>query len=692
MRYQFPFGFLLGMAVIILMGSASAVVPAVASPTPTPDILPTPKPIAETVRERYGDQEDNPTPTPTTVDDGVQDADEQPTPTLEPVPGTQEDACEPNDTLLEPCAIPAYTVITDLTFVDDDNDVYSVFLKASRTISVAVDVSDGIDPVVTVYRADDTETVIAENDDVSVEDVSSEVSFPVETDGWYLIQVDNRASGSMEGYTYTITTRGTAEAAESVDEVPSHEALAFDVFEPNHMPDLAGRIGWGVPYDLNLLCPVEHMVSVAAACPAGDHDYFRMQTTAGISMTILTYNLAPGLNTTVTVHKPDVAQEHNEAGAVAGWRAIYANDDVFPGWTMRSRIDFTPDWTGGALVVVANAERDNPARVPDDVTDPGRYGLMVGPPNLAPIRELISTFDDIPPTPEPDLPLEHGDSSQTLSPTALITTTLVPTGVPQDYEIQPGVANDPREVVSGECMTGTGRVHNAEGTMLWAAKNPTETDAVVLLSVNTEVALLGECEGRWVHVAPTIYVSSGWVAYPDIEPLNVVSPWGDESSAHRDQIVPWETTPTVSPSPDDIPISERDDDVGLPEVTPPVSESTSLEVTPIGPAPVPTVEQPERAARVALVEVCALEPSTPQTCATPLTDVLVHVSHGATRERLGSGRTDANGVARISVSVLPTTALRIALPVYGIEQEVRELPTGETPITVRIPAHEEEIE
>jgi hypothetical protein len=269
--------------------------------------------------------------------------------------GTLPDACEENDRLTQPCALPSEATTSDLNFVDDNRDVFSVLLKDDRQYTIRAESDNGIDPFLTLYQAGSLDTSVAANDDVQPGSSAAEVQITTAgAEGWYLVQVENKAPGDMRGRTYRLSVRSAARPNEPL---PTTTTIAVettqqrgDAFENNYSLETAKYLAWGVPYDLSLRCPEPD------ACISGDHDFFRVPVKAGIPFVALTYDLGPGADTTIALYKP-VPGMIDPATGLQGWQLLQHNDDVVAGRTLRSQMLFVPDWSGEALLIVARTSR-----------------------------------------------------------------------------------------------------------------------------------------------------------------------------------------------------------------------------------------------------------------------------------------------------------------------------------------------
>ncbi len=307
--------------------------------------------------------------------------------------GTQPDVCEPNDSLVAPCALQTEVDQTGLNFVDGTPDVYSFLFKGGRVYTIAASSTNGIDPTIRVFIAGQTDNPVAENDDAAAGSPNASVQVAVPEDGWYIVDVTNRAPGDMRGKTYTLAARSsTAPQQQSTTEKATPPG---DMLENNYDTNHAPRIAWGVPYDLSLECPDPR----PDACFAGDHDFLMVPVKKGVPLIALTYDLGPGADTILTLYKPDPAQTSTTTGNIPGWNAVTSNDDSAPGRTLRSQVLLTPNWSGDALLIVAESERRTPPTVPPAFGPTGRYRLMVGSPAMDALQAVLNAQTDLEPVP-----------------------------------------------------------------------------------------------------------------------------------------------------------------------------------------------------------------------------------------------------------------------------------------------------
>ena len=554
-----------------------------------------------------------------------------PSPTALP-PGFGRDACDPNHTLQQPCAVPTETDIAALSFTDASVDVFSFLLKGNRQYRIAASVgaTGGLDPSIQVYPAG-SETVVATNDDEVLGNASAAVTVTVQVDGWYLVQVTNTAPGNPEGKTYTLSARtiGTAAA-----QTPPAVSNPDDVIGNAYSPDRAARMAWNVPYDLSMQCPD----SRPNACYAGRHAFLLVPVKQGIPFVALTYDLGAGVDTVLTLYQPDPTQTQEGNGLVPGWRVIAANDDIAPGWTLRSQLGVVPAWSGAALLVVAPSSREDLPPIPVDGR-PGRYRLILGSPELSNVRAaLAGAASDLPPTPVPPTPRPTGQPA----PAAVA----APATTPQDN----------REVIKESCPQGTA-VISVESTGLYAAAPPGGDDRIAGYPAGALVQLLGQCYRGWVKVQPDDSVTPGWMWGPNLRPETL------------DQ-VPGTPVATILPGMPTATARAGQFPFGTPSVLPvgspvPTESSGTIVLQPLS-APVLTTLEPVRpVARVVTVEVCRAA-TTGTGCGKPLRGVRVALATSAQQRMLVNDVTDARGTVTLSVSVPDGTQLVLLLPTIGI--------------------------
>ncbi len=567
---------------------------------------------------------------------------EQPTtlPTAVPV-GYAPDRCEPNDSLIQPCALPTEIETTDLTFVDDALDVYSVLLKANRSYTIRAHSVTGIDPLLTVFLAGSTEQPIAQNDDLAVGSGDSAVQITTTADGWYLIQIENQAPGDMRGRTYSLSIRSsvplTGSDGGTSSTVAPQPIPPGDAFENNWRVEDAPRLAWDVPYDLSLVCPELR----PGACPSGDHDFFLVPIKAGMPFVALTYDLGPGADTTLALYRPTPGATDSSTGIV-GWQLVQGNDDAVRGRILRSQVILTPNWNGEALLIVAASDRANPPRVPDALGPSGRYRLMVGSPFLPGMAQALAAQQEssrnVAGTGASSA--ERGVNAAPTPSAPVLGPTILPTPAP--------AAGDAEEIIREECLTGLARVMNPAGARFSAAAVPGKDSRILMIyPQESEVTLLGSCYLGWVKVRPTTAVSPGWMYAPDLELLEVT---GDFTQA----------MPSATPDPL---FPDASDQVGA--SSPPNNQAAPAHTIQVVPLPsrtaAPTTSLPRQAISLA-VQVLDGQRHPYVGLRVQLVDVLGSV--------LREGQTDAQGRITLVADLPASAAVWAQLPAAGLTAPV----------------------
>jgi len=508
------------------------------------------------------------------------------TPTPIPV-GFGPDRCEPNDSLVQPCAVPNEVDITDLTFADNPTDVFSALLKGERTYTIRASSTSGIDPQLTVYLAGSTDQAIAQNDDIAAGSGDAAVQIHTPADGWYLIQVDNAAVGTMRGRTYMLSIRSSAAIpAAGATATPTPTTIG-DAFENNYNLSRAPKLAWGVPYDLSLICPD----SRPGACVSGDHDFFLVPVKKGVPLAALTYDLGPGADTTIALYRPAPGITDPGTG-IPGWQLLQGNDDALSGRTLRSQIIVTPDWNGDALIIVAPSDRADPPRLPEAAGPPARYRLIVGSPFLPAVQQVLQAQQETATSSAPagSGSTGSGGSGGTTGSAGGIAPT--PTAGVAGATVLPTAAQptgDTEEIIRETCLTGLARVVNAEGARFSSAAVPSSAGRYLMIyPKKSEVALLGSCYLGWVKVRPMTAVSPGWMYAPDLELLEVTGSAPNAGNQPDATAGPLAPQPTIAPA-----------DAGVPTNAQPTASPVQIVALPTSALPAPTA-LPRQALTVAV--------------------------------------------------------------------------------------------
>lgn len=629
-------GLLIGLltAPLLWFGAAATTRAQTLPFTPTPEPTETPTPQAATATNTPAS---TPQPIVIVATPTAQPASATPQPTAVP-PGYGRDLCDPNHSLQQPCALATETEFANLNFNSGASDVFSFLLKGSRQyrISAAVGSAGGIDPAIEVFLAGTSGQPLATNDDEAIGNPSAAITVTVQTDAWYLVRVTNKAPGNPAGKIYTLSARSMAASDTAEPQATNPDDLVGNAYDVDH----AARLAWNLPYDLSMVCPDLN----AHACYAGRHTFLIVAVKQHISFTAFTYDLGAGVDTVLTAYRPDSSQTENGPGMLPGWRTIDANDDIAPGWTLRSQISFTPDWTGSVLLVVAPSNREDLPPIPAEGR-PGRYRLIVGGPALPNVKAALDAADqDLPPTPEPTAP--------------------PPTGQPAQPAIgaQPASTADSREVIRESCPTGQAVVGSTE-TGLYAAAPPGSDDRIASYPPDALITLLGQCYRGWVKVQPTDSVTPGWMWGPDLRPAELSTVPTATAGTTNTASIQGSANPTASGKHDPQPHG------ATAATTPPNVSLVQLE-----PLELPTASPSKPAARVVTVKVCHAGEKT-DTCTKPIAGLQVELLLAATRQVLSSNLTDTQGTVMLSVSLPAEAELLLIVPALGLEMPLDQTAT-----------------
>lgn len=633
--------------------SAQAQAAATSTPTATPTATtaPTQTPIVVTATPLPATQTPivvTATPAPTTATNA---------PTATPLPpGYVPDACHPNHTLQQPCALSTETDVANLNFVSGATDVYSFLLKGGRQyrISAAVN-TEGIDPSMTVYMAGAIEQHVGQNDDVRIGDPSAVVTLTVDADAWYLVEVTNKAPGDVRGKTYTVSARSIGPNGAPNVSAPSGAGSASTATEEDVIGNAydvphAARIVWAAPYDLSMVCPDPR----PGACYSGRHTFLLVNVKAGIPLAALTYDLGAGVDTVLTLYKPDPTQSQESPGVIPGWRAIAANDDFVAGATLRSQVRVTPDWNGDVLIVVAPSSRQDLPPAPPD-SRPGRYRLIVGPPEMKAVAAVMAAQGDMPtpvPAPAGGEPTGGGASA----PTAAAPAAPAAPAVPES--------------------SVTGIAELTQNTDLYGEVPPQPSDKLTSYEAGTQVKLLGQSFRGWVKVQPAGAVMVGWMWGPSLKAVEVAGGLA---------ATPDPATSGTGPTPGGTATSATPaaNASGSGTDPTPVPGNRAATIEQLDPEPLPTSEPARPIARALRIEVCTAIPKDQRACGAPLASLRVEVRLAATLAIQVQGVTDAEGKVTLSTSVPSGTRLVLSIPALGVQTDIAN---DATDIPVRVPA------
>ena len=223
------------------------------------------------------------------------------------VQDTAGDAYEPDDTTAAPIAVGETQ--SRSFYPDGDVDRVRFAVKAGRAYELrTTNLAIGVDTVLTVSSGG----VTYSNDDIAPGDASSRVAFVAATDGTAYATITNKGLYGPE-MTYSLQLlEGGGDAFEPDDYQPG----TISVYERQRR----------------------------TFYPQGDVDRIELQTKAGRTYEVRTYDLAVGVDTVLSVLVDGV---------------VYQNDDIQPG-DLSSRVVFTAARDGVAAIAIMNRDQYGP--------------------------------------------------------------------------------------------------------------------------------------------------------------------------------------------------------------------------------------------------------------------------------------------------------------------------------------------
>lgn len=422
-----------------------------------------------------------------------------------------------------------------------------------------------------------------------------------------------------------------------------------DALENNYDAQHAAIIAVDTAYALDFVCPV----TWTGACEGGDHDYLRVPLKADTAYLIATYDIT-NTDTVLDLYWQDSEQpvlsnddrygqdlDRGIAGGVASALHFRAPSD---GWaTLRVSPRFgaaAPSGQPGAYTVAV-------ARVDSELAQS--------------IERTLAAQAGIPPTPTAlpptAVPAPAAPAPQPAAP------------APQPRAPAPAAprpaAPPPTPPLISDVSAGRARVLT-EARLLTAPGGDT-----VLLTVprDTTVQLKGQASGIWVRVEVDNGIVPGWVDSRRLERIDTPPASAAATADTGDAVLP-----AVDPT-DSI-------DADRPAASAPAQSAAGgvrgmgLRITANGPVAAATPVIVEPTARVVDIAMCRARAGA-TTCAVDraMAGVRVELLHGATREILHGGRTEASGQIRLVASVPPTTALLLSVPAYGVLIPLPTTPT-----------------
>lgn len=407
-------------------------------------------------------------------------------------PGANErpDACEPgNDRPNRACVLEPDAINGPYTFLPEgDQDYYSLFLPArddNLATAISVRGTSGLDLRTTVTQHESGERLGV----VSSPAISTTLA--PEVTGWVILRVENRSPAIATGQSYSIEVRSSLPTPLE-HRGPAGEPVAReiepDALENNYDARTAAPIAVNAVYDLNFICPVEH------GCPDGDHDYLRTSVKAGVEYLLATFDLAPGVDTTIDLFWDDPQQT---------W--IAANDDLNGGMSFLSAVRWRAPMDGLVLVRIGPRSGSLAPIItdPDEAGRSYRFAMVLADSALGQQLGTRVAEQALLPTPTP-LPsaapavAQHGGgSSETAAaPTALPTPTAIP-------------ITDSAEPVAALVITDTTVLIDPE-----PGSAPLDD-----LSVDAMVQLTGRVRGVLIEITSERFVGAGWVDRRVLRPI-----------------------------------------------------------------------------------------------------------------------------------------------------------------------------
>jgi hypothetical protein len=544
------------------------------------------------------------------------------------------DSCEPNDTSATACRLPLDAVSGPFTIVPEtDQDWYALDLPNDLALATEVTVraSAGLDLLLTARQES---TLLATG--------TFSLTLPATIRGRVLLRVEHRGATLAATERYRIEVRRVI-----VPPAETPSSATGDRLENNWSPATAHPIAIGVVYDLSLVCPE----TWADACPGGDHDYFRVPLKGGVPYLLATFDLAPGVDTSLDLF-------WNES-----LEPVASNDDYAPGGLLAA-MRYTPPADGIAIVRIGPR---NGGMVAEAVPDsPLTYRLTIAPlaSELAgKLTALLQTQANVPsptPTVRPaapppstgSRPAPNPPASSGSAPPAQPTTTMLPRA-------------QATSTVKESIDRGAAIVIR---TTAFRREPRPDADLIADLAPETVVEVRGPLVGMWVSVTYANSLLPGWI-------------WGTDLQWLRDEVAatltsqPTSGSPlvgTAMPTPSGT-LPRRTALAGTPTPTLPAVRVIVQPLDPALPPPLPTPVP--RVAFALNVQVVQGEPPPTEAAfglATPTPDrsqplARVHVQLvNAFGDVLAEARTDAQGTVRLNRDLVPSEAVWVRVPAWSL--------------------------
>lgn len=356
-----------------------------------------------------------------------------PTPTPIPVfgqPGGAPDGLEGNDTPSEAnnkSYIAVGQTIQSLNFYprapkntsailgDGDVDWIFFYAKNGHTYRITTKVTAGIDTQIIIFNFADNfpsdintnsysiEGILGENDDYESLNRGSQFTFTADRDGKYWVKVWNRdpSPKTQSGMTYEISLIEVLPATATPAPTPTITPTPVpptpipglgqpDKYEPNNEFAKAGLIAPGQEIKGLSFVPFQ-----PANLSAVDYDYFRLPVKPNLYYSCETYELAPGVDTFLTIY--------DQRGGTLGTNDDISNEERSKG-NFASKFTWYANYEGYVYVVASEVR---PPRADEASSHTYSLKCTIGPPptQTAPAAPPAAAGPDAPPsqqaTPKP---------------------------------------------------------------------------------------------------------------------------------------------------------------------------------------------------------------------------------------------------------------------------------------------------
>lgn len=640
--------------------------PNTSTPTTTPTSTSIPPTVAPPTSPPSG-----PGVTPDNGDEAPSDDDDngnEDDPTEEPDPDERPDACEPNETPDNACELAfdegvdgqvfgPFTFISEEDDPSGDQDFYGFFLGETPTgfdLEVGVYSTGGLNIRTTVTHqvSDDP----AQNPELLSFEGGNQLQRVNTRDlaGWVVIRAQNLSGSDGLDESYRIEIRRVlpppptplpTAPPESEGGSEEPEQLLPDSFENNWTWGRAPTIGVNIINDANFVCPQP------GRCEGGDHDWYRVQVKGGVPYLFATFDLAPGVDTTIRLHRL------RADGTLEALPGLF-NDDFNPDGGLLAAMVWLAD--ADSFVYVEVAPRTGGARLQKEPSGSGIVDLEI--PDDSRYRFAVALRDsDIgqqitqrvleqanfrAPTPVPPPPTAAPAPAPAPPPDA------PPADAPppppeddggSDAPPPPPPPDEPEEALEGVAVV--------QGEIPMFLEPDPQSEVLTVLQPGTRVRLRGNSVGTFVEIELPDFAMPGWV---DVR--NVIRLPG-ESLESGTQGTP---TPTGTGT-----NGTAQAAVGTPTQTPTPSATVPPVVNPVQSPPEPTARIPAPNENLVItIEVLGTEPDGTGD-ERPLSGIRVQLV-SVLGEILADAITDNDGMVVLQTDMPPDTAIEALLPAVGV--------------------------